>query len=68
MFQEVNAKYAQVKEYVPKRDRSLQAELAKQQNHERTRTQFATLANKVGPWIQLKTEVRLKFTPNDAHL
>ncbi|KAL3309673.1 actinin alpha 2 [Cichlidogyrus casuarinus] len=37
---------------IPHRDRELQDELAKQQNHERMRLQFAKLANQFGPWIE----------------
>jgi len=48
-----------VTDLVPKRDASLQQELAKQQNHERLRTQFAAVANELGPWITEKTEVGL---------
>merc|ERR1712136_227703 len=45
-----------VKELVPARDSSLQNELSKQQNHDRLRSQFAVIANELGPWIKEKTE------------
>lgn len=59
--EEIDSKWQKVRELVPKRDSSLQMELAKQMNHERLRVEFATLANKVGPWIQAKTHVRTEF-------
>jgi len=42
--------------FIPKRDSSLQLELAKQQHHNQLRLKFAQQANAIGPWIQLKTE------------
>ena len=37
---------------MPKRDRTLQDEMVKQQNNARLRKQFAEKANRVGPWIE----------------
>ncbi|XP_076815394.1 alpha-actinin-1-like isoform X1 [Clavelina lepadiformis] len=54
--EELETKWAKVTDLVPNRDSALQTELAKQQNHERLRSQFATVANELGPWIQEKTE------------
>lgn len=59
--EDIENKWQNVTELVPKRDHSLQLELAKQMNHERLRVEFANLANKVGPWISEKTNVRLAF-------
>ncbi|CBY12275.1 unnamed protein product [Oikopleura dioica] len=42
--------------YIPRRDSSLQLELAKQQHHNQLRIKFAQQANAIGPWIQQKTE------------
>lgn len=42
--------------FIPKRDSSLQLELAKQQHHNSLRLKFAQQANAIGPWIQQKTE------------
>lgn len=42
--------------FIPKRDSSLQMELAKQQYHNTLRLKFAQQANAIGPWIQQKTE------------
>jgi actinin alpha len=53
---ELNSKWDKVKELVPARDTSLTNELAKQQNHDRLRSQFAVIANELGPWIKEKTE------------
>merc|ERR1712002_931265 len=53
---ELDSKWDKVKELVPARDTSLQNELAKQQNHDRLRSQFAVIANELGPWIKEKTE------------
>lgn len=58
---DIESKWQSVMELVPKRDQSLQMELAKQMNHERLRVEFANLANKVGPWITDKTNVWLAF-------
>jgi len=41
-----------VRQLVPQRDGTLQAELRKQQNNEMLRRQFAEKANAVGPWIE----------------
>jgi len=53
--EELESKWTSVCELVPKRDQSLQQELSKQQNHDRLRSQFAVLANELGPWIKDKT-------------
>jgi len=54
--QELESKWNRVCELVPQRDQSLQGELSKQQNHDRLRSQFAVLANELGPWIKDKTQ------------
>ena len=41
-----------MRQLVPQRDGTLQAELRKQQNNEMLRRQFAEKANSVGPWIE----------------
>lgn len=45
---------------VPKRDKTLEAEMMRQQNNERLRLQFAEKANPVGQW----TEKKLDFVTN----
>lgn len=37
---------------MPNRDNALHQEMAKQQEHERLRRQFAAKANQLGPWIE----------------
>ncbi|VEL07169.1 unnamed protein product [Protopolystoma xenopodis] len=37
---------------IPERDKALENELARQQQHERLRAQFAQLANLAGPWLE----------------
>lgn len=54
--EELESKWNRVCELVPLRDQSLQGELTKQQNHDRLRSQFAVLANELGPWIKDKTQ------------
>ncbi|NP_001085098.1 actinin alpha 2 S homeolog [Xenopus laevis] len=53
---EIRTKWEKVKQLVPIRDQTLQEELARQQNNERLRRQFAAQANVIGPWIQSKME------------
>ncbi|XP_041351423.1 alpha-actinin-like isoform X3 [Gigantopelta aegis] len=50
--QDITTKWAEVKQLVPNRDVVLQQEMMKQQNNERLRTQFASKANVIGPWIE----------------
>ncbi|XP_065347302.1 alpha-actinin, sarcomeric isoform X3 [Cloeon dipterum] len=50
--QELTRKWTEVRQLVPQRDGTLQAELRKQQNNEMLRRQFAEKANVVGPWIE----------------
>ncbi|KAK3093786.1 hypothetical protein FSP39_020213 [Pinctada imbricata] len=50
--QDISGKWSDVKQLVPKRDRTLQDEMVKQQNNARLRKQFADKANRVGPWIE----------------
>jgi len=49
---DITSKWAEVRQLVPQRDGTLQAELRKQQNNEMLRRQFAEKANAVGPWIE----------------
>uniref|UniRef100_H2Y427 Uncharacterized protein n=1 Tax=Ciona savignyi TaxID=51511 RepID=H2Y427_CIOSA len=49
--EEIESKWNVVRNMVPARDASLQAELGKQQNHELLRTEFAQIANQFGPWM-----------------
>lgn len=49
---DITSKWAEVRQLVPQRDGTLQAELRKQQNNEMLRRQFAEKANSVGPWIE----------------
>ncbi|CAB3247226.1 unnamed protein product [Arctia plantaginis] len=49
---ELNRKWSDVRQLVPQRDGTLNAELRKQQNNENLRRQFAEKANAVGPWIE----------------
>ena len=51
-WQDITAKWAEVRQLVPQRDGTLQQELRKQQNNELMRRQFAEKANSVGPWIE----------------
>ncbi|KAE8601348.1 hypothetical protein XENTR_v10013646 [Xenopus tropicalis] len=53
---EIRTKWEKVKQLVPIRDQTLQEELARQQNNERLRRQFAGQANVIGPWIQKQME------------
>ncbi|XP_041351421.1 alpha-actinin-like isoform X1 [Gigantopelta aegis] len=50
--EDITTKWAEVKQLVPNRDVVLQQEMMKQQNNERLRTQFASKANVIGPWIE----------------
>ncbi|CAG5110515.1 Oidioi.mRNA.OKI2018_I69.chr2.g4911.t3.cds [Oikopleura dioica] len=52
----IEAAWNAVVNYIPRRDSSLQLELAKQQHHNQLRIKFAQQANAIGPWIQQKTE------------
>lgn len=52
IFQDLTKKWSEVRQLVPQRDATLQAELRKQQNNEMLRRQFAEKANQVGPWIE----------------
>lgn len=52
ILQDITSKWAEVRKLVPQRDGTLQQELAKQQNNEMMRRQFAEKANAVGPWIE----------------
>jgi len=45
-------KWNEVRQLVPQRDATLQAEFRKQQNNEMLRRQFAEKANQIGPWIE----------------
>ncbi|VDI73655.1 actinin alpha [Mytilus galloprovincialis] len=49
---DISNKWGEVKQLVPKRDRTLHDERIKQENNERLRRQFAQKANIVGPWIE----------------
>ena len=49
---DISNKWGEVKQLVPKRDRTLHDERIKQENNERLRRQFAQKANVVGPWIE----------------
>ncbi|CAD6228079.1 GSCOCG00006342001-RA-CDS [Cotesia congregata] len=49
---DLTKKWSDVRQLVPQRDGTLQAELRKQQNNELLRRQFAEKANAVGPWIE----------------
>lgn len=49
---DLTRKWTEVRQLVPQRDNTLQAELRKQQNNEMLRRQFAEKANQVGPWIE----------------
>ena len=55
---------------VPERDAALEAELAKQQRNEQLRLQFATQANRLGPWLEraLDAYFMARSTPNPAQL
>lgn len=50
--QDIAGKWKDVKQLVPQRDSTLQAEMIRQQNNERLRRQFAQKANVVGQWIE----------------
>lgn len=56
MFQELTAKWQEVRELVPKRDAILQAEMVRQQNNERLREQFAAKANAIGQWLESRLD------------
>ncbi|XP_044743685.1 alpha-actinin, sarcomeric isoform X2 [Chrysoperla carnea] len=49
---DLTSKWVDVRQLVPQRDATLQAELRKQQNNEMLRRQFAEKANAVGPWME----------------
>lgn len=50
--EDISNKWTEVKTLVPKRDRTLQDEMIRQENNERLRRQFAAKANVVGQWIE----------------
>jgi actinin alpha len=50
--EDIANKWAEVRQLVPQRDQTLQAEMIRQQNNERLRRQFAQKANVVGQWIE----------------
>lgn len=50
--QDIAAKWADLKQLVPKRDSVLQAEIMRQQRNESLRKMFGEKANVVGPWIE----------------
>uniref|UniRef100_G3U5V4 Actinin alpha 1 n=1 Tax=Loxodonta africana TaxID=9785 RepID=G3U5V4_LOXAF len=54
--QEINGKWDNVRQLVPRRDQALTEEHARQQHNERLRKQFGAQANVIGPWIQTKME------------
>ena len=54
--QTVERKWAEMSGAVPQRDAKLQAELARQQENERLRAQFASKANVAGPWLERHLE------------
>lgn len=53
---DISSKWGDVKNLVPQRDGTLQAELRKQQNNEMMRRQFAEKANNIGPWIEAQMD------------
>ncbi|XP_041665804.1 alpha-actinin-4-like isoform X1 [Cheilinus undulatus] len=52
----INDKWGKVQELVPQRDAALQGELEKQNSNDSLRAKFATQANAVGGYIQVKME------------
>ena len=54
--QTVERKWGEMSGAVPQRDAKLQAELARQQENERLRAQFASKANVAGPWLERHLE------------
>lgn len=54
--QDIENKWGDVRQLVPRRDQILQHELMRQQNNERLRRQFAAKADVVGPWIEAQLD------------
>ena len=52
IFQDLQQKWEEVLELIPKRDTLLDDETTRQQNNERLRVQFAQMANQVGSWCK----------------
>ncbi|XP_004208576.1 alpha-actinin [Hydra vulgaris] len=53
--EDLEQKWNDVIELIPKRDSKLSAETIRQQTNERLRVQFAQMANQVGEWIKQRT-------------
>lgn len=54
--EDLTHKWQEVRELVPKRDDTLQAEMIRQQNNEHLRRQFAQKANVVGQWLESRLD------------
>jgi len=50
--EDLQEKWGEILDLIPKRDSMLENETTRQQNNERLRVQFAQMANRVGQWIQ----------------
>lgn len=55
-WQELSSKWQEVRNLVPRRDSTLQAELVKQQNNEHLRREFAQRANVAGQWLESRLD------------
>lgn len=54
--EDITGRWNEVQDLVPKRDKNLREELARQERNEKLRIQFAKKANEVGPWIRQRNE------------
>lgn len=55
--QELARKWDDVRQLIPKRDATLQAEVVRQENNERLRHLFAQKANVIGQWIETRLDL-----------
>lgn len=53
---DLTAKWDEILELIPKRDKMLSDETTLQQNNERLRVQFAQMGNEIGAWIEQRTQ------------
>jgi len=63
---DLTAKWEEILELIPKRDKMLSDETTLQQNNERLRVQFAQKANTIGQWIEQRSRKMVDITVNGA--
>jgi len=54
--EDLQSKWTEIQEIIPKRDNDLNVETTVQQNNERLRIEFAEMANQIGEWIAQRTK------------